>query len=247
MIIKKFKFFLSGVLFVVALTLLSCFNPQRDKLESIQFIINFPVIMEETPDEVQYVKDTITIYYFKDFVLYKLSPKYEFETERAVDGTQQYFLYKKSNPYGYLFDKFIKPNPPTKSLVDSFLQKRGKKGQDVEVPPDSIWKLSSKNELKERLIESYSLIEKRDENYPDTIKYFYNGNLSCDFSFSKKLDKERGMKLSKIIIVYNSKKSTKYNREIAKRELSMEISENKNLDNKSIVEFIETNGKMLEN
>src|SRR5437763_997712 len=78
---------------------------QVDDLKAMNLIVNYPVTLSNK-GEISFfnLKDTISIYYHSDLILYKLLARRRIENEEKVIGSQSYFIYKKNSGEGYLFN-----------------------------------------------------------------------------------------------------------------------------------------------
>ncbi|MEP7251373.1 MAG: hypothetical protein ABI683_03310 [Ginsengibacter sp.] len=189
-------------------------------------ISNSPVGLFEDHGEkkIYNITDTTGIFYFNNYILYRLPPTQVFETGENVKNSEQYFIYNNEDEKGILFDS-LKEHCSTKQFsVDSFLFARGGRGKDFDIPVDTVWKLAETFQNTEFVIEKYALIKQSNEFYYDSIYYYYSKNITpIDFSFSRKLDSIKGMKLQKIRLLYNENYSFSQSKIIPKREFSFEF------------------------
>ncbi len=67
---------------------------------AINLIVNYPYINGESGALVN-LKDTIRIFYLKNYILYRFLSIRRFETDERIVGTEPYFIYKKNSTEGY--------------------------------------------------------------------------------------------------------------------------------------------------
>jgi hypothetical protein len=215
---------------------------KKNHLRTVGLFFSYPLSFYKEKDETKIYnfKDTILIFYYSDYILYRLSPTIKFETGEKVSGTEPYFIYDKNNEFGFLFTSLIDSSKGTKFLVDSFLANRGIRGRDFDIPVDSLWTLTEVIKSKENVfLEKYGSLKQGDETTIDSIYYYYSKDMNkVEYSFSKKLDSIRGMKLFKARFLYNERISTSNEIILPKRELSFEMIEEHVPNPKKIIEFI---------
>ncbi|HEY5772437.1 MAG TPA: hypothetical protein VIS75_07410, partial [Chitinophagaceae bacterium] len=141
---------------------------------------------------------------------------------------------------GFLFTSINDSSRGKKYLVDSFLANRGLKGKDFDIPIDSLWSLTEVIKVKEDILfEKYGSLKQGDETTIDSIYYYYSKDMNkIEYSFSKKLDSIKAMKLFKVRFLYNERTSTSNKIILPKRELSFELIEETASNPQKIIEFI---------
>ena len=215
---------------------------KKSDLKCLGLCFNYPLSTYKENDEIKIysLKDTILIFYYFDYILYRLSATIRFETGEKLKGTEPYFIYNKKDDFGYLYTSINDSSRGTKYPVDSFLANRGLKGKDFDIPIDSLWSLTEKIKVKENiLIEKYGSLKQGDETTIDSIYYYYSKDMNkIEYSFSKKLDSIKAMKLFKIRFLYNERTSTANEIILPKRELSFEMIEEDPPNPQKIIEFI---------
>ena len=224
---------------------------KSNRLECIGLNFSYPVSFYKEKDEVKIysIKDTILIFYYSDYILYRLSGTKKFETGENIRGTEPYFIFNKKNKSGFLFSSLKDSGTGTKFPIDSFLANRGMRGKDFEVPVDSAWSLAEVIKDKENnILEKYALIRQGDETSIDSIYYYYAKKMNdIEYSFSKKLDSIKAMKLYKIRMLYNERFSPSNNMTLPKRDILFEIRTEAVSNSKEIIDFIEKFQKCCDN
>lgn len=231
------------LLLLFILLFFSC-SVRTSQLQAVQYIYSYPVnyYKEGGITKVYSLNDTIAIFYSNDYVLYRLAPTVDFETGQNIEGSEKWFIYKQGSPYGHLLSSIQDTTSGTDLRVDSFVAKNVPKGKDFELPPDSLYRLvkSDKHEKKGQLCERYALVKKQNEMLFDSIYYFYSSKLkNINFSFSKVLDKQKGMKLQKAVFIYNEGFSPTPNTVLPKRKFLFEIKEHLPVNMQEVTRLIE--------
>jgi len=246
------KVAITAALTILILFLGSYTCSKKSDLKCLGLCFNYPLSAYKENDEIKIynLKDTILIFYYSDYILYRLSPTIIFETGEKLKGTEPYFIYNKKDDFGFLFTSLNDSSKGTKYPVDSFLANRGLKGKDFDIPIDSLWSLTEEIKVKEDiLLEKYGPLKLGDETTIDSIYYYYSKAMNkIEYSFSKKLDSIKAMKLFKVRFLYNERTSTANKIILPKRELSFELIEESVLNPQKIIEFIKKfeNGSIKE-
>jgi len=220
-----------------------CMSQTNEKLTSIELRVNYPLSFykEKNETKIYNLKDTIQIWYYSNCSLYRLPPTLDFKTGKKINGTEPYFLFNKNNKFGFLFTSLKDKNIGIRYPVDSFLSNRGMKGKDFDIPPDSLWKrIDYEKEMNnDSFLEKYAAVKAADETIFDSIYYYYSKNFrNTEYSFSRKLDSIKRMKLYKIRLVYNEEFSPSSKSILPKREFIFEISDKELKTSELIIEFI---------
>ena len=214
---------------------------QNNYLKSVELIYNYPISFYKEKDELKIysLKDTLQISYYGDYELYRLPSTLDV-TNKKIKGTEPYFIFKKKDKYGFLFNSLEDSTQGTKFQVDSFLYNRGVKGKDFDMPTDTLWSLVGTEEKNnEYRLDKYTLIKEEDETVPDSIFYYYSENLKdIEYSFSNRLDSLKGMKLYKIKLIYGKKFSPSIKSVLPQREFLLEIENVVVQNKKEIIDFI---------
>ena len=228
------------MIFFLSLALFAC--SQKNDVKCISLCYAFPTNSYKENDEIKIytLKDTILIFYYSNYLIYRLPGTVIFETDEKIKGTEPYFIYNKQDSVGILFNSLTDSSSGIICRVDSFLFNRGFKVKDIDIPVDSVWSLMEIKKDKRRiLIEKYGIIKQGDELSTDSIYYYYSKRMNkIEYTFSKKLDSMKGMKLFKVRLLFNSKFSMSDKAVLPKREISFEIREEQPPDDKDILALI---------
>lgn len=215
---------------------------QKKDLKGVSICLSAPVNIYKKNDEIKValLKDTISVFYYSDYLVYRLSPTAQWETGENIKGTEPYFIYKKHDSCGILFNSLTDSSYSVICRIDSFLFNRALRGKDLDIPVDSLWSITEvKKENAGILIEKYGPTGEGNEMSVDSIYYYYSKKMNkVQYSFSKKLDSITGMKLFKFRLIFNSKFSKSHNYVLPKREISFEIREEVPPDDKEILSLI---------
>ena len=199
----------------------ACISQQKDlNLTAINLSVDYPMVKEDF--NVYHFTDTISIYYYGNSILYRLFESRQLETDIKIPGTETYFIFRKGSDHGLYFSP--KNYDSSQRLpVDSFLHKRAFWGMNVDIDTSALI-LSSNTKNGNILEQKYATKKRSDDNSPDSLFFSFSKDLNdVDYSFSKKLDSARQMKLFKFMIHFNEHMSTKYNRTMPERKCRFEI------------------------
>jgi len=232
-----------GAALIVAILIFSgCRSIYKSEgLKGIKVIVNYPVVImnDGLHGAVNFfnLKDTVWIFYYNNTVLYRLSGTRNVETDRKILGTETWFVYRKKATHGFLFNSMTDSSKGLKLPVDSFLNNRAYASANFDIPSDSLYE-RSENKL-DNFVEEYFVKIVHSDNYPDSIYYYFTKNLNIDYSFSRKMDSAKKMKLYKIRLLYNEGFSPSYKIMLPKREFLFEIREEAITNSKEIEIFFE--------
>jgi hypothetical protein len=232
-----------GAALIMAIIIFSSCGSIRkyNGLKRINLIINYPIVImnDGVHDAVNFfnLKDTVWIFYYDSKVLYRLSETRNLETDKKMLGTEKWFIYREKAEYGFLFNSISDSSRGLKLLVDSFLNNRAYASANFDIPSDSLFaKAQNKGE---KFVEKYYSKE-HTENYPDSIYYYFTNELkNIGYTFSRKLDSLKNMKLYKVRLLYNETFSLSYKAVIPKREFLFEIREEVIVNSREIIDFFE--------
>ena len=221
---------LAGLTLLVAIVqIISCRSVSKTgSVKELQYVLNFPVQYQKENDEVKVysMRDTTSMYFLGPYVLYKLPPAARFETNENIPGTEPYLLYRKGAKTGQLFASVLDTTSGRTVQLDSLLERRALRGKDFEIPSDTAWRMVSREGDSRRgsLLEKYSLIGEPVGNVMDSIYYYYSKELRDeDFTFSRKIDSMKGMKLHRVRFLFNPKYSPSDGFVIPKREYLFDL------------------------
>jgi hypothetical protein len=228
--------------FLVSILIPSCFS-HNYRFKSIRYIRQYPVTYIPGKDglEPYYLKDTIAILYFDKYVLYKLYPTIQFETGEHIAGTEPLFLHRTQSSTGRFYSSMKDSSKGVEMRVDSFNLSKLGRGHDFDNPQDSIWRLVSNYSTGDGRTkhEKYAVANKTDEMLFDSIFYSYSSSFKdLDFSFSRKLEKEKGMKLFKVVLLYDKGFSSSKNMVLPERSFQFEIQNYNPPNSKQLIDFV---------
>ena len=233
-------FFIIPGIFIVFLTGLYAICSHNKNVREIKIVVNYPLVNEK--GELKNLPDTVPILYYKNFILCQLPYQYLFTRNGILKGERKnyrLFFYKQGDLYGTLYDSITTDikNSGTRCLVDSIMRRNVYK-TDFTTIADSLQLYSSeKNNIS--ILEKYIYTTRIVEDSFDSIFLFYDKRLNwVDYSWSRRLDSSKGMKLYKIKIFFNTKASDLYKLTMPKREFSYEILSCKKEPSLSIVSFV---------
>ena len=240
--LKLIKIATNAILMSSFLLFISSTCSQQKDLKCVSLCISAPVNIYKENDEIRIalLKDTILVFYYSDYLVYRLLPTAKWETGEKIKGTEPYFIYNKRDSCGILFNSLTDSSYIITCRIDSFLFNRAFRGKDLDIPVDSLWSVMEvKKENDGILIEKYGSTKQGNEMSVDFIYYYYSKKMNkVQYSFSKKLDSISGMKLFKFRLIFNSKFSKSHNDVLPKREISCEIREEAPPDVKEILSLI---------
>lgn len=212
------------MIFAVCSAVISSYDCYSQKQDSVWgcdliFLMDFSFIQDH---KIQPFKETDTIqaYSVGDYQLYKLAAKRRLETNEKVPGTEPYFIYKKGTPLGFWLNGI---NDTVGKLlpVDSVLTSRAFKVEITDLLSKG-W-IHHKDDTKgNTVIAKYSATMEVDADSPDSVWIYFSSELAnCGYSFSRILEQQRKLKITKVQYVFNSKNSRKYNMVVPRRETSV--------------------------
>ncbi len=212
---------------------------QQD-LSAVALGVQYPYV-DGANGRLSYLKDTITIYRYKNLILSKLIKSRNLETNEKVEGSEQFFIYKKGNNKGFLYYPEKQAWQDELFSVDSLLQKRAFAATNFEPLPDSLWgkySIPSRSAEQQQVTEIYFLKRDYGPTAFDSVYYIYDERLNkLDYTLSRILDSSRGKKLVKVRLLFNEKKSAQYHITVPKREFVFEIYQPLIPDSKEIIDF----------
>jgi hypothetical protein len=177
-------------------------------------------------NNIKTISDSFSIFYNNNFILYRFPYTFiEQHNDKLVNIEIRftYFIFKFGSAHGYSYDPG--KNDSIKTLnVDSILYKQGLGKTDILL--DSGYQITEVISKLDNFIltEKYSSISKPTRYFPDTVVYSYTDQFrDLPFSFSKKLEERKKLKILKIRGVYNSRFNDEYKTVLPKREFYFEI------------------------
>ncbi len=217
---------------VISVIALGCTNLlQRKGDHSVGFFITlqFPTMN----GSIHTMNDSILIYQNDHYLIYDqsvLQPRsivniYKNKGDSVSEEElsplifHKYFIIKKTENYGLLYDS-INANKPTSLSLDSFLR-----GKDYRKYP--FYLLSKSYKVASNIMDKGDLVEKLidpspEKDNPDTLVLLYNKNLDLgEITLSRELDSIKKSKLYKVTFIYNPKKTDGVNYD--RREMNFEL------------------------
>lgn len=205
----------------------------------MNLIVSYPYV-NAADGKLTNFRDTIGIYYFDNYILYSLTATRRLETDDNIDGSRQFFLYKKESNFGVLFDSLNLKETYSRVPADSVLSQRAFKGTRFNEPDDSIWRRKIVRQNENSFYEEFSPIKELSANSVDTIYYYYNSLLKdIDFTLSSQLDKSSGSKLYMVRLIFNEEYFTESKIQIPKREFLFLIKKVETHFDKKMLKIIE--------
>lgn len=184
--------------------------------------------------EIMPFDQSCNIFYYNDWILYQIPIK-EMVTKEDANGLTQmeltdsinhyrYLVFQKSSRNGIMYDQDLSPNGES-VLVDSILKEIGSVSEDFFENPNDKLVETIESPDKSAIIEKYVPQTKPSDKYSDSTHFYFVKNfIDVDFTFSRKLEMSKGLKLIKVIKVYNAiPQNDKYKIAIPKRYLQFEI------------------------
>ncbi len=226
---------------VVSLIGLGSCAASISKLTSVngyKLTVNYPVVRDS--GTLINLKDTVPIFYYGSYVIYQLPYNYSQQLDdKLVVAEKRYhsFIFRENEKYGYLYSDYSDTTRGVRAPVDSILSKRG---YSLELNADSLI-LTDVLENKETgtIIEKYVLPGEKTDFTIDSIYYYYNRAYNqYEYSFSKKLDSSRGMKLYKARFLYKDKFSVAYHIILPERELNYAVGKMTIENENEIIRFV---------
>ena len=229
---------------VVAIVISSCAATlhKSERLKEISIIVNYPVVIvnDGVHEGLNFfnLKDTVWIFFYNNDVLYRLSATTDLESNKKISGTETWFIYHKKATHGLLFNSITDTSNSLRLPVDSLLNTRAYANANFDVPADSLYgKVGNGNDTS---VEKYFARTLHNGNYPDSLYYYFTNSFeNIDYSFSRKLDSTKNMKLYKVRLLYNEGFSSSYKIMLPKREFLFEMREEAITNPKEIINFFE--------
>src|SRR5215203_3698405 len=229
---------------VVAIIMSGCAATihKSERLKEISIIVNYPVVIvnDGVHDGINFFnrKDTVWIFYCNNNVLYRLSGATDLETDKKILGTETWFIYLKKATHGFLFNSITDTSKGLRLPIDSFLNERAYANANFDVPADSLYgKVENGNDT---IVEKYFARTVHNGNYPDSLYYYFTNTFeNVDYSFSRRLDSAKNMKLYKVRVLYNEGFSSSYKIMLPKREFLFEMMEEAIANSKQIINFFQ--------
>jgi len=199
-----------------------------DDVKAFQLIVNYPVVLPNTHDTNRGVRlynllDTLTVYTFKSYRIYKLPGVRVFETDHVVPGTERFFVTSQGEKLGMFFKTITDTTSALKLKTDSFLLREAFSGAKFALDP-ALELVNSFSDTVGHLVEEYATPHSTDPNAADSLYFYFAKSYNhIDYSLSESLDSLRGMKLYKARMLFNGKMDNSMNVLMPKREIFFEL------------------------
>lgn len=205
----------------------------KDQIQGLKILFNLPLPTET--NELLQVPDSIFVFFYKDYVAYKLPHDYTTtyidldkkgdEVQRKVDvkAGYDYFGYRNNDSVGIRYDS-LKVTTGKHLPVDSFIINYGVATFSLPNDYQERYTLSKTSGIADTTVQHYAIKEAKPETSCDSIYlYFSNGNDDIPFSLSKGSDLLDQKKLNKIRYLFNSRYDSRKSAMSPKREISVQM------------------------
>jgi hypothetical protein len=199
-----------------------CSNRKKEAFTAIELIWSMPMVDSHT-NQLFVSTDSNSIYFKDGITLYK---------KKNINITGN----KQSNVFSYwVFNDTAK----SRLCYNPLISTKGKKFNVDSFQRENMFKDVSSTDLlggeyvlagsspatqQTTFQEHYILNTKKDKTWPDTmILYYDQGLLDIPFSFSKKLDKAKGAKLTAVKSIFNPIPDSRFKFEINRREMLFQV------------------------
>lgn len=226
---------------------------QSGEIRQFDILLSLPFLeLKKNVQEnnIKTISDSFSIFYNNNFILYRFPYTFiEQHNDKLVNIEIRftYFIFKFGSAHGYSYDPA--KNDSIKTLnVDSILYKQGLGKTDIML--DSGYQINEviSNLDNFKLTEKYSSIAKPTRHFPDTVVYNYTEQFrDLPFSFSKKLEERKKLKILKIKGVYNSRFDDEYKTVLPKREFYFEIKPQHVINDKYVLYVFGLHDKTIVN
>lgn len=234
---KKYNFYL--VTFFLCTII--CFTKCRgnNEVKSLHLFVNYPISQVLNNDSLHFfnLKDTVSIYYIKEYIIIKLSAVREMGTEKRILNSEPFFVYKKRDSIGVLYNSITELKEGKLFRVDSILFNRAFTGSDVSILTEYFKKVSTQKKGKVETEKYIPIAQGTNQNEVDTIILTFNNHfLQFDYEMCKGDNILKGRKLVHKQLVFNSQSIPNSHITLPQREISYRIVENKDvLDKRNIL------------
>ena len=215
---KSFVLFIASFLFILGF---------RKEDSTRKVVIDFNLPMIDNTGNLLNVTDSLCIFYERDLSLHKFSVVEDnfvnnIFTKQVIK--YQYFGVQKNEENGIFYDS-LNVKQSRNFSVDSVLTTRAFKKMKLYDGKNRILVERLKQD-DGQIIEKYVCKEKRDYSYPDTTFVYYSDKLKdIEYSFSRELDSLKGMKVQKMVMLYNAQQYAGMPVKFPERRLSFEMNE----------------------
>lgn len=230
------------ILILFCLLLVQCVYPgkhalKEDDIKGIKVLLSAPVPIELKLNEQGIFQDSVFIFHYKDYVLYKMpylatttiitvDKAGNYLGERAVDQVKNnYFIYKNSGTAGSRYDS-VNATTAQRLHIDSFLNNNG--FASFALPKDfrETNMLTDSSAYNGQIVMKYATKPPADvKNYDSIYLYFSSRFTDIPFSLAEVADILPNKKLYRMQYLYNRKYDTVHAVEVPKREFLLTIEQ----------------------
>lgn len=202
------NFMLARLCLFSVIILSSLFFTCKEKSTGVSVKQLFPII-NQYGKLLGYDTSTVLIYYHDNLVVYKLGYQFDSSSGNRLIFSEKrvhYFIYQKNDSFGFDYDEH-KGNVPVRYSIDSIFKKEWiKQNKLYPIFSDNNVELLSSEKRNGLLLEINRIKDKKDPLKAATAYAEYSGDFSdIDYSLSRELDSIKGMKLSRLRIVYDAR------------------------------------------
>ena len=187
------------------------------------------------------INDTIPIYIFEDFMVYKIPHINQILFNWKVVSEKkayEYFIFKKGDKLGYLYPDSSQLFTPLSYRVDSMLKTRAYK--DGFSLPDHFSPIFTKSNRGKELRITYLTNEKKREMNCDTIQYSFAEDKNVfNYSMSPLLDSIYKKKFYRLRLIFNPFFSHVLNKKLDGREYEYSLIKEQYQDVNKVGKFVE--------
>lgn len=210
-----------------------------DGVTRLDLVGSLPVVIVNDSVRFFNLTDTFEIYYFKDYILYRLPEIRDGNTDNKIPGTEPYFMFRKNDKDGILFKSAAEGGGKMHLPVDSFLRDRAFGGTTFDMRNTHLF-INSSRQDQNPIIEKYVPRTVCDETMYDSVYFYFDSELNdVDYTFSKRLDSLTQKKLYMVRLLFNEKFSKTYKVTVPKREVLFKLQKKSVPDPAEILSFVD--------
>ena len=221
---KNYVAFASPIILLLTSLLLAFKFERTDTIRKIIIDFNLPII--DNNGNLFNMPDSLCIFHENDLILYRfpLIKRYEVNNVLIREVVKyQYFGFGKNDVNGMFYDS-LDVKQFHRFSVDSILTKRAFKKMNLY--DNSKVLVKKQQQSANQIVEKYICTVKKDFTYSDTTFVYYTDKLKeVPYSLSRELDSLSGMKVQKIILLYNAQQYAGKPVKFPERRLSFEMKE----------------------
>lgn len=221
---KAYLSFTKAFTLFLTLTFLFGFE-KKSSIRKVVIDFNLPII-DNTGNLLNFT-DSLCIFYERDLSLYKfvlIEDNFINNVFTKQVIKYQYFGFKKNEDDGIFYDS-LNVKQFRHFSVDSILKTRAFKNMNLYDSKNDVL-VKKQQQSNGQIIEKYICKERKGFSYPDTTFIYYSDKLKdIEYSLSKELDSLKGVKVQKIIALYNAQQYAGMPVKFPERRLSFEMKE----------------------